>query len=253
MNEWTRRSWGPIEGWGAAAPDLLLVPGAGHQAAHFRGLVERLGCPAAALDLPGHGANSGALLTSISDMARAVESAVTHLGRPVALLGHSMGGAVVQETAIRGVAHLKGIILYSTGARLRVSPAIFQALEHRYDVHTRDSVRFFFAKTTPDAVLDAYLAMPHHPTNAPSLADFRATDAFDRMADVGKIAVPTLVLGGDDDALTPAKYQGFLADKIPGSERVVLAGTGHLAHLEAPDAFAAAVERFVGGLAARSN
>ncbi len=245
MNDWTRRSFGPLQAWGAAAPDLLLLPGAGGQASIFRGLVLGLSCAAAAIDLPGHGDSGGALLTSIEQMAEAVESALRALGRPVILLGHSMGGAVVLETALRGSVALKGIILYSTGARLRVSPMIFQGLEQNYPARTRDAVRFFFAKTAGDEVLDAYLALPEHPTNEPAIVDFRATDRFDRMADVGRLAVPALVIGGDDDALTPAKYQAFLAEKIPGAERVVLPGAGHLAHLEKPEAFAAAVDRFV--------
>lgn len=246
MNDWTRRSLGQVHAWGAAEPDLLLLPGAGAEASLFRALVEGLACRAAAVDLPGHGDCPGPLLRSIEDMAGAMESALQALGRPVVLLGHSMGGAVVLETALRGAVPLRGIILYSTGARLRVSPMIFQGLEEHYDVRTRDSVRFFFGPAAPDAVLDAFLALPRQLTNEAAIVDFRATDRFDRMADAGRISLPTLVIGGDGDALTPAKYQAFLAEKIQGSERVVLPGAGHMAHLEAPDAFAAAVSRFVG-------
>ena len=253
MNEWTRRSWGPVQGFGAASPDLLLVPGAGHRAAHFRALVERLGCAAAALDLPGHGDNPGALLESIPDMASAVESAAAAIGHDVALLGHSMGGAIVLETALRGVVKPSGIILYSTGARLRVSPMILAALEQPYQLPPRDSMPLFFARSATDATLDEYLALPHHTTNDAALVDFRATNSFDRMADLGRLALPTLVIGGDDDSLTPAKYQAFLADKIALAERVVLPGTGHLAHLESPAAFAEAVERFVHRLSARPS
>lgn len=249
MNPWTRRPLGPIDLHGDPEPELLLVPGAGEQAATFRDLVQALSIPAAAVDLPGHGAQAGALLTSVEEMAEAMEAGLRELGRSVVLLGHSMGGAVTIRVALRRAVGLRGIILYSTGARLRVSPMIFGALERLYDLRTRDSVRGFFGPAVTEEVLDAYLALPRHPTNAQALTDFRAADRFDEMASVGDIALPALVLGGDSDVLTPPKYQAWLAEKIPGARRVILAGCGHVGHMERPGEVLSAVESFVGSLA----
>lgn len=248
MNQWNRRTWGAIETWGSAEPELLLVPGAGGQAALFRAVVESLSVPAAAVDLPGHGAHAGALLTSIEQMAEAVESALRELPRPLVLLGHSMGGAVALEVALRRQVSVRGIILYSTGARLRVSPVIFEGLEQQGELRTRESARIFFGPGVADAVLDEYLALPDHPTSVQAITDFGAADRFDRMADLGEIAVPTLVIGGDSDVLTPGKYQAFLAERIPGARRVVLAGAGHMGHLERRDELVSAVEGFLATL-----
>lgn len=277
MNDWTRRLFGPLEAFGSGSPDVLLVHGAGEQAEGFRALVESLKVPAAAVNLPGHGpspqatsAEAPALAnpalvnpalatptlatptlatpapaTSIEEMAEAVESCVAALPRPTVLLGHSMGGAIVLEVALRKRVRPRALILYSTGARLRVSPVFIDRLENHYAERSRDTVRPLFGPGVTDAVLDDYLALPIHPTNAPSLADFRAVNRFDRMSEIATIDSPTLVLGGDADMMTPAKYQAYLAENIRGAERVILPGAGHMGHLESARDFAIAVERFV--------
>ena len=254
MNHWTRTVWGPLETWGSAEPEMLLVSGCGGRAAGFRAVVESLSIPAAAVELPGHGDNPGPLLTTIEQMAEAVESAVAELaalGRPVVLLGHSMGGGIAIEVALRrrvAPGSVRALILYSTGARLRVSPVVFAAIEGERGPRTRDSVRPFFGPSTTDAALDDYLALPQHPTNEQALTDFRATDRFDRLTEVATITVPTLVLGGDSDPPTPLKHQAYLAEKIPGAARVILPGAGHMAHIEQRAAFVAAVEAFLATL-----
>ncbi len=62
-----------------------------------------------------------------------------------------------------------------------------------------------------------------------------------------EISVPTLVLWGEKDEpfVKPGEY---MASKIPGARRVVVAGAGHAANLDRPDAFNAAVESFLNSL-----
>lgn len=60
-----------------------------------------------------------------------------------------------------------------------------------------------------------------------------------------QIDVPTLVLVGGEDMVTPPELSHDLADMIPGAELHTLAGAGHLANIERPDDFNQAVERFI--------
>src|SRR5205807_1715210 len=62
---------------------------------------------------------------------------------------------------------------------------------------------------------------------------------------LARIAVPTLVLVGDEDVLTPPDAARSLAGRIPGSRLEILPGAGHLSNLEQPDAFNAAVRHFL--------
>ena len=60
------------------------------------------------------------------------------------------------------------------------------------------------------------------------------------------IAVPTLVLVGSDDALTPpAQLSEAMAAKLPKAKLVKIDGAGHLSNLEEPAAFNDAVREYL--------
>ena len=72
-------------------------------------------------------------------------------------------------------------------------------------------------------------------------ADIRP-DATEELA---SITVPTLVIVGEDDALAPPDVAQDMHERIRGSELAVLPHAGHLSNLENPEAFNAAVARFL--------
>jgi pimeloyl-ACP methyl ester carboxylesterase len=59
------------------------------------------------------------------------------------------------------------------------------------------------------------------------------------------VPVPTLLVAGESDDIAPLAAQRELATRFPNARLVVLPGTGHLAHYEAPAAVAAAVTEFL--------
>jgi pimeloyl-ACP methyl ester carboxylesterase len=63
-----------------------------------------------------------------------------------------------------------------------------------------------------------------------------------------EVAVPTLVIVGGDDRLTPPRASEVLAAAIPGARLEVLPGAGHLSNIEAPEAFNRLLEDFLHGL-----
>jgi len=95
-----------------------------------------------------------------------------------------------------------------------------------------------------DKIIEEVLAFPHQPSVE---AIQRSLDAFlghDTVGRLAQIAVPTLVLAGGLDLITPPRYGRAVADGIPGARFEVLAEEAHQPFQEAPDLFNAMVDTF---------
>jgi aminoacrylate hydrolase len=68
----------------------------------------------------------------------------------------------------------------------------------------------------------------------------------DTLSRLGVVGAPTLVLAAAEDVLTPLKLSSEIAEAIPGARLEVLAQGNHAVQIEDPDAFNAAVLRFLG-------
>ena len=78
--------------------------------------------------------------------------------------------------------------------------------------------------------------------------DLYACDRLDITNDVPRITVPTLVICGADDKMTPPANSQFLADRIPGARMALIAGAGHFVMMERAPAFNAELRNFVRSL-----
>jgi pimeloyl-ACP methyl ester carboxylesterase len=76
--------------------------------------------------------------------------------------------------------------------------------------------------------------------------DFLACDRFDVLDRLGEIKVPTQVICGVDDMLTPLKYSRFLVEAIPEANLVAIDDAGHMVMLERPGDVARVVKEFMG-------
>jgi pimeloyl-ACP methyl ester carboxylesterase len=199
-----------------------------------------------AIDLPGHGeaGNEG------EDSVGAYAGHLLHLVRALpaeafCLSGHSLGGAIVQEFALLYPHYVEALVLVATGARLRVLPEILEGIQERFEETVNSMCGYAFSKkTSPDMIQKGIETMLK--TDKTVLhGDFAACDRFDVMDRVGTIRVPTLVVCGSDDVLTPPKYAQFLAEKIQGARLEIIDGAGHMVMLEKPDEFNKRVMNFL--------
>ena len=76
-------------------------------------------------------------------------------------------------------------------------------------------------------------------------SDFFSCEQFNVMDRLGKITLPTLIICGEDDVLTPIKYSEFLHRELSNSKLVLVPDAGHILMIEKPDAVNRAIEEFV--------
>jgi pimeloyl-ACP methyl ester carboxylesterase len=224
---------------------LVFLHGAGGgrlswqlQTHHFKSSV--------AIDLPGHPEGLG--LKTIEEYAAWVDG---HLQRnavadPV-LAGHSMGGAVAIEYALHSPS-LKGLVLVGTGTRLKVRQDLLSKIMENYEEASKFIARISVSPSC-DPILVERIAKDMLKTKAEvTYNDFLACNGFNRMDDVRKINVRTLVICGADDELTPLKYSRYLHERIQDSRLVVIPDAGHSVMLEKHREFNEALEVFLASL-----
>ena len=199
-----------------------------------------------AIDLPGHGQSGGNGRDSVKDYVDVLREFLKALNPgPYVLIGHSMGGAIVQLYALDRPEGLKGIVLVGTGARLRVAPLVFDSLEGDFTSAIELSTGWAFSEKTSPAVVQPYIQETLKGSPKVMINDFRACDAFNIMDRVQEISLPTLIICGAEDKLTPTKYSQYLHDKIPGSTLEIIPDAGHMVMLEKPKEFNHAFQQFI--------
>lgn len=230
-------------------PPLVLIHGAGASRLVWPAQLRRLpGERVLALDLPGHGRSAGAGERSIEAYWSRVAGWMDAIELERAVLaGHSMGGAIALLAALTSSKRIAGLALISTGARLRVDPALLESLssEQAFRSAADQLNRRWFGDRTPRRTVDLSLRRLTELPQKVVLDDFLASDGFDVMHRLGEINAPTLVLCGLEDQMTPEKYSRYLAYQIRDASLEFVPEAGHMLPLEQPEAVCAAVQRFL--------
>ncbi len=248
-----------ISGSGATA--LLYLHYWGGSARTWRPVVDALpeNYRHVAVDLPGWGASARPDTGyGLDDMADDVRGVIDTLGLDrYVLVGHSMGGKLAQVLAADRPAGLLGLVLVAPSPPLPLPLATAQrdAMTHAYDdaasIHaTLDHV--LTAGPLPPAlrsqvVEDSLRGAPAAKRAWPHGA--MAEDITDRAR---RIDVPVTVVSGELDRVDPpAAMLTHLLPFVPHAVLETVAGRGHLLPLEAPQAVAHAIRRFVDDLPPR--
>ena len=186
-------------------------------------------------DLPGHAESMGPPRETVEGYAAWLANFVKETGlSKFVLAGHSMGGAIALQAALSRIGGLEALILAGTGAKLKVSPVIFDGIAARFREFAPELVEWMMAKAADPALREDVTRDVLSTKPSTFASDFRACDAFDVRGRLGEINVPALVVVGDDDRLTPLKYSEFLATNLRGAVLKILRGAGHIAMLEKP-------------------
>jgi pimeloyl-ACP methyl ester carboxylesterase len=227
---------------------ILFIHGAGggqYTWSYQKGFFEKPFNPII-IELPGHGESGGEGEREITRYAEHVYIFLKAMGLPkVFLVGHSMGGAIVQTLALTHPEVIKGIVLVGTGARLKVLPLILDGIKNNFEEIIQKINQFSYSRKTPSDLIEKGVFGMRQCLPEVLYGDFLACDRFDLMNEVEKILLRTLILCGDDDQLTPVKYSQFLQSRIKGSKLEVLSNAGHMVMMESPQAFNEKIGEFI--------
>jgi len=237
-------------------PAVVMIHGAGFDhscwALHSRWFAHH-GHAVLAPDMPGHGRSSGAPFTTIADMADWTAALIDKSGAPNAtLVGHSMGSLVALETAARHPAKVSALSLIGTAATMTVGPDLLNAAE----ANDRAAIEMvsiwglgFRAELGGSLAPGIWMhggAKRVFELARPGVlfGDLSACNAYQNaLAAAAQIEVPTTLILGERDMMTPARAGKALAAALPNARTVILPGAGHMMMAERPDEVLAALRR----------
>ncbi len=227
---------------------LVLVHGYLGGAAMWRGQLDTLGrnFDVIAPELPGYGGSHRELAQdTIAGYARQVLALLDDLGiTRFHLLGHSMGGMIVQQMAAMAPERVSKLVCYGTGPQ-GVLPDRFETIDRSrarvqadgVDATVRRIAATWFVEQDKARGFDDCVALGRNVSVESALAGLTAMETWDGRAALGTIAQPTLVIWGDKDRSYGWQQPEALWTGIEDSNLAVMPGCGHNAHLESPALF----------------
>lgn len=251
-----------VEEQGTGAPALLFLHYWGGTSRTWgrvmKGLKDSYRC--VAYDQRGWGqSDKPAQGYAIADLATEAEELIGVLGLSrYVLVGHSMGGKVAQLLASRRPKGLAGLVLVAPAPP---TPVHFPDEAREQQIHAYDNRETalqsagFLTERPPSAELLEQIVEDSLSGSAAARWAWPTSSILeDISAEVSKIEVPTLILAGENDRVDSVEqHRREVLPRIAAATLEIVAGSGHLSPIEAPDQLIAAIRRFVTGLHAESG
>jgi len=209
------------------------------------------------VDLPGFGETplpeTPWTIASVADDLRAFLAQRDAL--PAIVGGLSMGGYIALAFADRHPADLRGLLLVDTKSQSDDAAGKVARDEMITRVRTQGTsamVDIMFPKLVGSSTIT------HHPEPAEQIRQMMLRvapesavaalgamrDREDYTASLGRISVPTMVIVGSEDAVTPVALAECMSGQISGSDLRVISNAGHVSPMEQPLAVSAAIKEF---------
>lgn len=230
--------------YGQGEPWVLALHGWGRTHEDFTEVLAPAGAralDAIALDLPGFGSTPAPPVAwGSGDYAEAVRPVLDEMAERVVVVGHSFGGRVAVQLAVRAPERVAALVL-SGAPLLRVAPR--RRPPWRYRVVRRLAGRGLF----PEEALDRYRQRYGSPDYRAAVGILRPTLVRVLAEDYGdvlrRLSCPVELVWGTEDREVPLEVAHRLRDLLADSRLTTCPGVGHLTPLAAPAALRAAVER----------
>ena len=231
-----------------AKSTIVFIHGAGGSSAFWSAQVQGLDARAntVALDLPGHGRSGGNGKTKIEDYVQAVIDFIKQVDMPTPIpCGLSMGGAITQQLLLNCPDQFKAGILISTGAKLKVAAAIFEAIENDYNGFVDMVGKLAASKKAGPGLVQSIKDEMTRCKPEITYGDFKACNRFNIIERLSSIKIPVLVVSAQDDKLTPPKYADVLEKTIKNAARAHIMDAGHVVPIEKPAEVNQAIMEFL--------
>jgi 3-oxoadipate enol-lactonase len=238
---------------------LVFLHGLGWDHSLWRDAVERFSdrYRVIAGDTRGHGrSDKPAGPYMIATFAEDWHRTLSVLGVEAAcLVGFSQGGMIAQLLAIEHPEQITALVLVSTSCRS--DPAVREKLEERIRLAraegataaARLAAQSIFSKgfmaARPERI-EEFVQWRAAMDQEPLFKATRAAYDLDLSERLKTVRIPTLVMYGDEDALTPPPVVRWVAECIPDAELVGVAGAGHMIPVEKRADFESLLARFLG-------
>lgn len=247
--------------WVEAGPELIVfLHGVGADRRGWKPQVEffcQLGYSVAAIDMRGSGLSQTrteegrAVQISMHDFAADVNAFIRALGFEHAhWVGNSMGGVIIMEAFRAGYTTIVKAVLANTFARHPESafilprPALALREKSLAQFATERIPSALKPDIAPEILNECIDAMATKDVET-YLASWRETWGYDYREALPKVAVPSLVITGSLDTITPPALGKEIERLIPGAEYHQISGAKHLSNLDQPDEFNRVVLAFL--------
>lgn len=201
-----------------------------------------------ALELPGHGSSGGKGEESVAAYVEWVKDILDafEVKKPF-LAGHSLGAAITLTFAVRYPERLSGAVAIGGGARMPVNAMILDAIHKDLKSLMAFTAKIAVAKKNRERLAPILTARSPNPDTL--YGDFKACDGLDLDGELEKIRIPTLVVCGTEDKMTPPELSQAMVEKISGARLALIPETGHMVMLEEHQRLAEILSSFVRSIA----
>ncbi|MDF7677029.1 pimeloyl-ACP methyl ester esterase BioH [Neisseriaceae bacterium ESL0693] len=242
-----------------ASPKVFMIHGWATNHHIFDDLRARAGIAAdywQTPDLPGHGTTPLGQHFNIEAIA---QSFAAQISQPVHLLGWSLGGMIALSIAAHYPEKVQTLCLTASLAKLSASPDYPQGLqhaalqnmvllfEHNYTKFIQQFLTLQMLYATPEDQQSARKLLPalcQYGTPAGLTTSLHSLQQADLRPLLPSIQVPTLLIFGGRDTITPPRMGEYLHQHISGSQWQYLPKAAHLPFLSHPDVFTQSLHHF---------
>ena len=185
--------------------------------------------------------------TSVEGLARLVQSLLDALARPAVLVGNSLGGHVAALVAHTRPSDVPALVLSGASGMGEVSLGTSMPRRHdRAFVADRTAFTFYDPAHATDTLVDKMMDVIADREQVTRLVRMSRSASGTPLADIlPRLPMPTLLVWGREDRITPPEVAEAFADRLPDARIAWIEACGHAPMIEHPDAFNEALLTFL--------